>query len=225
MYCSTTGYICSEVVRLDSTVMELRLGRMSLTKEYACDKEYFNERTETFTLVGGPHSACPLSGVYGVSIRHSDFSLAVRPDRETGERSQAHLSSQACSLPYTIQVGCRQHDRRDLTWAACHDGMRELISHQCVTHWEREGRNYFITVTGAPSHYSCYSYTVHNQITIVKMLGTQCRDGHVNSFPFNITREGDCDLVNLAVPRPVPFLLPLLLLLDSLSLLRQGTFS
>ena len=52
LYCSTTGYICSEVVRLDSTVMELRLGRMSLTKEYACDKEYFNESTETFTLVG-----------------------------------------------------------------------------------------------------------------------------------------------------------------------------
>ena len=32
--------------------MEVRLGRMSLTKEYACDKEYFNDTTKTYTLVG-----------------------------------------------------------------------------------------------------------------------------------------------------------------------------
>ena len=32
--------------------MELRLGQMSITKEYACDKEYFNASTPTFTLVG-----------------------------------------------------------------------------------------------------------------------------------------------------------------------------
>ena len=38
--------------KLDNTVMEVRLGRMSLTKEYACDKEYFNVTTKTYTLVG-----------------------------------------------------------------------------------------------------------------------------------------------------------------------------
>ena len=32
--------------------MELKFGKMSLTKEYACDKEYFNESTPSFTLVG-----------------------------------------------------------------------------------------------------------------------------------------------------------------------------
>ena len=37
---------------MDNTVMELRLGRMSVTKEYACDKEYFNDTTKTYTLVG-----------------------------------------------------------------------------------------------------------------------------------------------------------------------------
>ena len=49
---SSTGYICTEVTKLDTTVMEVRLGRMSLTKEYACDKEYFNDTTKTYTLVG-----------------------------------------------------------------------------------------------------------------------------------------------------------------------------
>jgi len=38
----TTGYICTEMIKLDDTVMELRMGQMSITKEYACDKEYFN---------------------------------------------------------------------------------------------------------------------------------------------------------------------------------------
>ena len=32
--------------------MELKFGKMSMTKEYACDKEYFNESTPSFTLVG-----------------------------------------------------------------------------------------------------------------------------------------------------------------------------
>ena len=50
--CSSTGYVCSSVRGLSSTVMELRLGRMSVTQEYACDKEYFNDTTKTFTLVG-----------------------------------------------------------------------------------------------------------------------------------------------------------------------------
>ena len=49
---STTGYVCTEITRLHDTVMELKFGNMSLTKEYACDKEYFNESTPSFTLVG-----------------------------------------------------------------------------------------------------------------------------------------------------------------------------
>ena len=51
-YFSTTGYVCTEMIKLDDTVMELRMGKMSITKEYACDKEYFNTSTPTFTLVG-----------------------------------------------------------------------------------------------------------------------------------------------------------------------------
>ena len=48
--------MCTEVTKLDTTVMEVRLGRMSLTKEYACDKEYFNDTTRTYTLVGESYS-------------------------------------------------------------------------------------------------------------------------------------------------------------------------
>ena len=51
-YFSTTGYVCTEMIKLDDTVMELKMGKMSITKEYACDKEYFNTFTPTFTLVG-----------------------------------------------------------------------------------------------------------------------------------------------------------------------------
>ena len=51
-YFSTTGYVCTEMIKLDDTVMELRMGKISITKEYACDKEYFNTSTPTFTLVG-----------------------------------------------------------------------------------------------------------------------------------------------------------------------------
>ena len=52
LHFSTSGYICTEMIKLDDTVMELRMGQMSITKEYACDKEYFNMSTPTFTLVG-----------------------------------------------------------------------------------------------------------------------------------------------------------------------------
>ena len=44
--------MCTELRRLASTVTELRLGRMSVSREYACDTEYFNSSTHTFTLVG-----------------------------------------------------------------------------------------------------------------------------------------------------------------------------
>ena len=47
-----TGYVCTEMVRLDDTVMELRMGKMSVTREYACDQEYFSDSTSTSTLVG-----------------------------------------------------------------------------------------------------------------------------------------------------------------------------
>ena len=221
--------------------MELRLGRMSRTKEYACDKEYFNHTTKTFTLVGrrtevslsgaflimmilsvlrfpsvswnciipgGPQSPCPLSGLFSVSIAQSHFSLAVRPDAR--EPRLASPGRGSCSLAYTIQLGC-QHDRRDMTWAACHAGLRESSSHQCVTRWSRNNTEYFITHLAARAQYSCYSYTAHQELTVVRMLGTQCRDGHVNSFPFNISREGDCALLSGA-PSPPSSLLPLLLL-------------
>ena len=132
-YFSTTGYVCTEMIKLDDTVMELRMGKMSITKEYACDKEYFNTSTPTFTLVGiksfsiesqnnrtltftpgGPSSKCPLHGVFSVDIKHSDFSLAVKPDTERvggGVRMSHQTAHVSCTLPYSIQLGCSQHDR------------------------------------------------------------------------------------------------------------------
>ena len=140
---------------------------------------------------GGPQSACPLTGLFSVSIAQSHFSLAVRPDSR--EPQVAGQSSGECGLAYTIQLGCGQHDRRDMTWAACHAGLRESSSHQCVTQWTNNNTTYFITHMAARSQYSCYSYTTHpDQVTVVRMLGTQCRDGHINSFPFNISRQADC---------------------------------
>ena len=169
------------------------------------------------TIPGGPHSPCPLTGLFSVSIAQSHFSLAVRPD-DTEPRVSSPSSGECgppslASLPYTIQLGCGQHDRRDMTWAACHAGLRESSSHQCVTRWSNTTTNtsYFITIMAARAQYSCYSYTAHQELTVVRMLGTQCRDGHVNSFPFNISREGDCALLSGA-PSPPSSLLPLLLL-------------
>jgi len=141
----TTGYVCTEITRLHDTVMELKFGKMSLTKEYACDKEYFNESTPSFTLVGGPSSPCPLSGIYNVNIRQSDFSLAVKPDED---RMSAYKSSHQCTLqPYTLHLGCSQHDKQDMVWSSCVNGVMETSSHQCVTHWEnsQDGKHYFIT--------------------------------------------------------------------------------
>ena len=51
------------MTKLDKTVMEVRLGRMSLTKEYACDKEYFNDTTKTYTLVGKISAHCSLTNI------------------------------------------------------------------------------------------------------------------------------------------------------------------
>ena len=36
----------------DNTVAEMRMGSMSLTPEYACDKEYFNSSLPLHTIVG-----------------------------------------------------------------------------------------------------------------------------------------------------------------------------
>ena len=117
----------------------------------------------------------------------------------------ASQSSGECGLAYSIQLGCGQHDRRDMTWAACHAGLRETSSHQCVTQWTNYNTTYFITHMAARSQYSCYSYTTHpDQVTVVRMLGTQCRDGHINSFPFNISRQSDCALLSGAPPPPPP---------------------
>ena len=62
-------------------------------------------------ILGGPSSPCPLSGVFNVNIKHSDFSLAVKPDPENrhGGRMSFH-TSHMCTLPYSLQLGC-SHDR------------------------------------------------------------------------------------------------------------------
>lgn len=193
----TTGYVCTEVTKLDKTVMELRLGQMSITKEYACDKEYFNASTPTFTLVGGPSSPCPLSGVFNVNIKHSDFSLAVKPDPENrhGGRMSFH-TSHMCTLPYSLQLGC-SHDRQSMLWSSCQNGIQETSSHQCITMWEdKDGLDYFITKVSKQNQYSCYSYHTDNDMKVVQMLGTQCKVGDINSFPFNISKFSECEEIN-----------------------------
>lgn len=194
-----TGYVCTEMVRLDDTVMELRMGKMSVTREYACDQEYFSDSTSTSTLVGGHSSSCPLSGVFSVDIKQSHFSLAVKPDTEGGGVRMSHQTARhSCTLPYSMQLGCSQHDRRDMVWSACHSGMAEISSHQCVTAWKdsKTGVNYFITKIVSRNTYACYSYTLIGDLRVVKMLGSQCKTGDINSFPFNITKIGECDTLN-----------------------------
>ena len=44
------------------------------------------------------------------------------------------------------------------------------------------------------------------------MLGQQCRRGQINSFPFNLTRVGECGAGAGAAPRSIPPLAAILLL-------------
>ena len=139
-----------------------------------------------------------------------------------------------------------------MVWTACHSGMAEISSHQCVTAWtvqkywwwlktftiglfqdSKTGVNYFVTKVMSRNTFACYSYTLVGNLRIVKMLGkfsahfkekhfifqfcqwllnielivqkcsamksdagTQCKTGDINSFPFNITKIGECDSLN-----------------------------
>jgi len=144
---------------------------------------------------------CPLNGVFNVDIKQSDFSLAVKPDTDRvggGIRMSHQTARHSCTLPYSLQLGCSQHDRRDMVWAACHSGMAEISSHQCVTAWtdSRTGVNYFVTKVISRNTFACYSYTLVGNLRVVKMLGTQCKTGDINSFPFNITKIGECESLN-----------------------------
>ena len=81
--------------------------------------------------------------------------------------------------------------RRDMVWRACHSGVLETSSHQCITHWSSSpslpssspspssasssaasDTHYFVTRVEARDTFACYSYTVLEQAVVVEMLGT-----------------------------------------------------
>ena len=77
-----------------------------------------------------------------------------------------------------------------MVWASCHNGIQEISSHRCITHWSDEttGINYFITKVNIDylivynfnndhfqvtnmEKYSCYSYYSVGEVIVVEMLG------------------------------------------------------
>jgi hypothetical protein len=44
--------VCTTFRKRDNRVAEMRMGSMSVTPEYACDKEYFNNSLPFHTIVG-----------------------------------------------------------------------------------------------------------------------------------------------------------------------------
>ena len=96
--------------------------------------------------------------------------------------------------------------RRDMVWRACHSGVLETSSHQCVTHWSSSSSSssslstqssspspssasssastdthYFVTRVEARDTFACYSYTVLEQAVVVEMLGTALHSKNNNS--------------------------------------------
>ena len=86
--------------------------------------------------------------------------------------------------------------RRDMVWRACHSGVLETSSHQCITHWSSSPSSpspssasssastethYFVTRVEARDTFACYSYTVLEQAVVVEMLGTECHSNNNNS--------------------------------------------
>ena len=155
----------------------------------------YNLCLEVFNLMsnlGGKSSSCPLSGKYSVSMKQSDFSLAVKPDiLSTGE-----TSSSSCLVPYSLDMGCTSPNKKDMVFTACQGGMRESSSHMCITQWKEMGKQFFISRTANRGRYVCYSYREVDNMLIVDMMGQQCIAGEVGSFPFNITKISDCSDVN-----------------------------
>ena len=195
----------------DNTVAEMRMGSMSLTPEYACDKEYFNSSLPLHTIVGkikrrppvqtvtdhilfpgGKTSSCPLSGQFSVSMKQSDFSLAVKPDI----LSTSESSSSSCLVPYSLYMGCTNPARRDMVFTACQEGMRESSTHMCITQWKEGEKHFFISRTESRARYVCYSYREVGDMLMVDMMGQQCSVGELGSFTFNITKISDCSNIN-----------------------------
>jgi len=188
----STGYVCTTLRKRDNKVAEMRMGSMSVTPEYACDKEYFNNTLPFHTLVGGISSSCPLSGRFSVSMKQSDFSLAVKPDIMTSSGS----STSSCSLNYSLDMGCKEPSRREMVFTACQGGMQESSTHTCITKWREGEKQFFISRTASRARYVCYSFREVGDMMIVNMMGQQCRVGEVGSFPFNITKISDCSDIN-----------------------------
>lgn len=166
----TTGFVCTLMKRRAESVVDILIGRLSATPEYACDQDYYTPSLPPTTLVGVQTSACPLQGRYDVSMKHSDFSMAVKPDiLSTGGGGRGSR----CSSPYLLVLGCSD---RDMVFTACHGGLRETSGHQCHTHW-REGETHFLITktTNREQQYSCYSYREGQEGGLeVEMRGQHC---------------------------------------------------
>eukprot|EP00090_Calanus_glacialis_P012271 TRINITY_DN20758_c0_g1_i5.p1 TRINITY_DN20758_c0_g1~~TRINITY_DN20758_c0_g1_i5.p1 ORF type:complete len:549 (-),score=86.66 TRINITY_DN20758_c0_g1_i5:291-1937(-) len=188
----TTGYVCTTFRKRDNRVAEMRMGSMAVTPEYACDKEYFTNSLPFHTIVGGESSRCPLSGRFSVSMKQSDFSLAVKPDI----LSTSGSATSACLVPYSLYMGCNNPSRRDMVFTACQGGMQESSTHTCITQWKEGEKQFFISRTASRARYACYSYREVGNMMVVDMMGQQCIAGEVGSFPFNITKISDCSDIN-----------------------------
>jgi hypothetical protein len=196
----TTGYVCTALTMRASTVVEVRMGAMAMTQDYACDKEYFNSSLPAMTIVGNimarlsgarGHS-CPFHGSFSVSIRHSDFSLAVKPDTLSSSGS----STSSCLVPYSLHMGCTHPSKQEMVFTACQGSLQESSVHSCITQWQQGEEQFFISRTASRTRFVCYSFKKVGDMIMVVMMGQQCTAGEVGSFPFNISRVSDCSDIN-----------------------------
>jgi len=188
----TTGYMCTLVRKRAEAVIELTTGKTSLTPEYACDADHFSHTSPTILVGTSSSSSCPLVGTYTVSMKHSDFSLAVKPDiLPEGETSKGPR----CAAAYLLEMGCQG---RKMLFTACHGGLRETSQHECHTEWKEGAEQYFVTRnTNREEEFSCYSYHQRGlDLLEVEMRGQQCDPTTPSpgrhTFSFNMTEREDC---------------------------------
>lgn len=192
-----TGYVCIFVRQRADAVVELAMGKASLSPEYACDDDHLATTNTTLMMLvpTSSSSPCPLSGTYTVSMKHSDFSLAVKPDILPGGES---TNGARCEAPYLLEMGCRH---RQMLFTACHGGLRETSQHECHIDWTEGDQKYLVTRnTNREEEFSCYSYRQSSQEgpLEMEMRGQQCdptipKPGR-HIFAFNMTEREDCPL-------------------------------
>ncbi|ODM93446.1 hypothetical protein Ocin01_13236, partial [Orchesella cincta] len=126
-----SGYMCTEIIRRDSHIIEIQMGSRTRRAEDACHLSSFNQSLLPYITLVSPtpsRKKCPSMGRFGV----------------TGLSREGRLVSDACSEGFTsITVGCRRHDTLQLrSECAAKDVVAE---YSCHGWWEEHGVSYLIT--------------------------------------------------------------------------------